>query len=105
MYFFFIVKHFASIPVFLSTGGLTSHTCIYGHIGMVSETSRKKGFQTSEGLAANISTEAFHPSRGGFSDQVTLYRVQTSLRWQQYREIASVNSLPACEICIRSKTL
>jgi len=41
---------------------------------------RKQVFQTSEGLAASISTEPFHPSAGGFSDQNTSDRVQTSLR-------------------------
>jgi len=41
---------------------------------------RKQVFQTSEGLAASISTEPFHPSGGGFSDQITSDRVQTSLR-------------------------
>jgi len=37
-------------------------------------------FQTSEGLAASISTEPFCPSGGGFSDEITSDRVQTSLR-------------------------
>jgi len=68
--------HYASTTVFLSTGGLTSHTCIYGHGGVLSGTARKQvfwkgqktGFQTSEGLAASISTEPFRPSGGGFSD-------------------------------------
>jgi len=41
---------------------------------------RKQVFQTSEGLAASISTEPFRPSEGGFSDQITSDRVQTSLR-------------------------
>jgi len=41
---------------------------------------RKQVFQTAEGLAASISTESFHPSGGGFSDQITSDRVQTSLR-------------------------
>jgi len=36
---------------------------------------RKQDFQTSEGLAASISTEPFHPSEGGFSDQITSDRV------------------------------
>jgi len=31
MYFSFIIMYYASTSVFLSTGGLTSHTCIYGH--------------------------------------------------------------------------
>jgi len=37
-YFSFIVMHYPSTPVFLSTGGLTSHTCIYGHGGVLSGT-------------------------------------------------------------------
>jgi len=41
---------------------------------------RKQVFQTSEGLAVSISTEPFLPSEGGFSDQITSDRVQTSLR-------------------------
>jgi len=41
---------------------------------------RKQVFQTSEGLAASISTKPFRPSGGGFSDQITADRVQTSLR-------------------------
>jgi len=41
---------------------------------------RKQVFQTLEGLAASISTEPFLPSGGGFSDQITSDRVQTSLR-------------------------
>jgi len=80
MYFSLIVMHYASTPVFLSTGGLTSHTCIYGHGGVLSGMARKLVFQTPEGLAASISTEPFRPSGGGFSDQITSDRVQTSLR-------------------------
>jgi len=80
MYFSFIIIHYASTPVFLSTGGLTSHTCIYGHGGVLSGMARKQVFQTPECLAAGISTEPFRPSGGGFSDQITLDRVQTSLR-------------------------
>jgi len=75
-----IMMHYASTPVFLSTGGLTSHTCIYGHGGVLSGTARKQVFQTSESLAASISTEAFRPSEGAFSDQIILDRVQTTLR-------------------------
>jgi len=41
---------------------------------------RKQVFQTTEGLAASISTEPFRPSAGGFLDQITSDRVQTSLR-------------------------
>ena len=80
MYFFFIMMHYASTPVFLSTGSLTSHTCIYGHGGVLSGSGRKQVFQTSEGLAASISTEQVPPSEAGFSDQITSDRVQTSLR-------------------------
>jgi len=32
---------YPSIPVFLSTGGLTSHTYIYDHEGVLSGTARK----------------------------------------------------------------
>jgi len=88
MYFSFIMMHYASTPVFLSTGGLTSHTCNYGHGGVLSGTARKQVFgktrkqvlHTSEGLAASISTEPFRPSGGGFSDQIISDRVQISLR-------------------------
>jgi len=66
---------------------------------------RKQVFQTSEALAASISTEPIHPSGGGFSDQITSDRVLTSLRELQYREITPVNSLPAWEICMLSKTV
>jgi len=44
MYFSLIMMHYASTPVFLSTGGLTSHTYIYGHGGELSETARKPVF-------------------------------------------------------------
>jgi len=44
MYFSFIMMHYASTPVFLSTGGLTSHTCINGHGGVLSGTARKQVF-------------------------------------------------------------
>jgi len=44
MYFFFIVMYYTSIPVFLCTGGLRSHTCIHGHGGVLSGTVRKQGF-------------------------------------------------------------
>ena len=80
MYFPFIVMHYASTPVFLSIGGLTSRTCIYGHGGVLSGKARKQVFQTPEDLAASISTEPIHPSGGGFLDQITSERVQTSLR-------------------------
>jgi len=36
--------HYASTPVFLSTGGLTSHTSDYGHAGVLSGTARKQVF-------------------------------------------------------------
>jgi len=80
MYFSFIVMHYASTPVFLSTGGLTSNSCIYGHGGVLSGMARKQVFQTSEGLAASLSTEPFIPSEIGFSDHISLDRLQTSLR-------------------------
>jgi len=44
MYFSFIVMHYGSTPIFLSTGGLTSHTCIYGHREVLSGTARKQVF-------------------------------------------------------------
>jgi len=44
MYFSFIMMHYASTPVFLSTGGLTSHTRIYGHGGVLSGTAREQVF-------------------------------------------------------------
>jgi len=74
------MMQYASTPIFLSTGGLTSHTYINGHGGVLSGTARKQVFQTPEGLAASISTELFRPSGGVFSDQITSDRVQTSLR-------------------------
>jgi len=80
MYFSFATMHYASTPVFLTTGGLTSHTCIYGQEGVLSGTARKQVFQTPEGLAASICTELFRPSGGGFLDQITSDRVLTSLR-------------------------
>jgi len=80
MYFSYIVMHYASTPVFLSTRGLTSHTCFYRHGEVLSGTARKQVFQTLEGLAASISIEPFCASEGGFSDQITSDRVQTRLR-------------------------
>jgi len=44
MYFSFIMMHYASTPVFLSTGGLTSDTCNYGHGGVLSGKARKQVF-------------------------------------------------------------
>jgi len=35
---------YASTPVFLSTGGLTSHTCNYGYGGVLPETATKQVF-------------------------------------------------------------
>ena len=45
-----------------------------------SGSARIQVFQTPEGLAASISTEAFGPAGGGFQDQITSDRVQISLR-------------------------
>jgi len=42
MYCSFIIIHYTSTPVFLSTGGLTSHTCNYGHGEVLSGTARKQ---------------------------------------------------------------
>jgi len=44
MYFSFIMMHYASTPIFLSTGGLTSNTCIYGYGGVLSRKARKQVF-------------------------------------------------------------
>jgi len=44
MYFSFIMMYYASTPVFLSIGGLTSHTCSYSHAGVLSGTARKQVF-------------------------------------------------------------
>jgi len=38
------MMHYAFTPVFLSTGGLTSHACIYGHGAVLSGTARKQVF-------------------------------------------------------------
>jgi len=38
------MMHYTSTPVFLSTGGLTSHSCIYGDGGVLSGTARKQVF-------------------------------------------------------------
>jgi len=38
------MMHYPSTPVFLSTGGLTSYNCIYGHGGVLSETASKQVF-------------------------------------------------------------
>jgi len=40
--------HYASTPVFLITGGLTSHTCIYGHGGILSGSASKQVFWKGE---------------------------------------------------------
>jgi len=44
MNFSFIVMHYACIPLFLSTGGLTSHTCNYGHVEVLSGMTTKQVF-------------------------------------------------------------
>jgi len=44
IFFSFIMMHHTSIPVFLSTRGLASHTCIYGHGGVLSGMTRKQDF-------------------------------------------------------------
>jgi len=44
MYFSFTAMHYAVTPVFLSTGGLTSNTCIYGHGRVLSGTAGKLVF-------------------------------------------------------------
>jgi len=41
---------------------------------------RKQAFQTPEGLTVSISIDPLRPSGGGFLDQITSDRVQTSLR-------------------------
>jgi len=38
------MMYYASTPVFLSTGGLTSHTCNYGHEVVLSGIARKQVF-------------------------------------------------------------
>jgi len=38
------MMHYASTPVFLSTGGLTTHTCIFGHGEVLSGMARKQIF-------------------------------------------------------------
>jgi len=38
------MMHYVPTAVFLSTGGLTFHTCIYGHCGVLSGTARKHVF-------------------------------------------------------------
>jgi len=44
LHFSFSVIHYASTPIFLSTGGLASHTCIYGHGGVLSGMAREQIF-------------------------------------------------------------
>jgi len=75
IYFSFIMIHYTSTPIFLSTGGLTSYSCIYGHGVVLSETAIKQVFQTLEGLAASITTGPFYSSEEGFSDLITSDRV------------------------------
>jgi len=48
MYFLFIMMHYTSILVFLDTGGLTSHTCIYGHGKVLSGMARNQVFWKSQ---------------------------------------------------------
>jgi len=38
------MMHYAFTPVFLSTGALSSHTCIYGHGEVLSGTAEKQVF-------------------------------------------------------------
>jgi len=38
------MMYYACTPAFLSTGGLTPHTCIYGHGGVLSGTAREQVF-------------------------------------------------------------
>ena len=46
--------------------------CFLEHLeSRLSRKARKQVFQTSEGLAASISTEPFRASEGGFSDEIT----------------------------------
>jgi len=42
------MMQYASTPVFLSTGGLTSHTCIYSHGAVLSGTARKQVFSKGQ---------------------------------------------------------
>jgi len=44
MYFSFIIISYTSTPEFLTTGGLTSHTGIYGHGGVLSGKAIKQVF-------------------------------------------------------------
>jgi len=72
--------YYLSTPVFLNIGALTFHTCNYGQAGVLSGMARMQVFQTSEGLAAIISTLSIRSSGGGFLDQITSQRVKTCLR-------------------------
>jgi len=80
MYISFIMMHYAPTHVFLSTGGLTYHTCIYGHGAVLSGKARKQVFHTSKGLVARISTEPIRPSGSGFLNQITVATVLTSIK-------------------------
>jgi len=77
--FSYIVMQYTSTPVFLNTGGLRFYTCIYSQRGVLSGKARKQVLQTTEGLAASISTEQFRSCEVGFSNQITLKKVQASL--------------------------
>jgi len=78
--FSYTVMTYTSTPVYLSIGGLNSHTFNYGYGGVLSGTVRSQVFQTSEGLVASISTEVFCRSEGEFLNLITIDRLQTRLR-------------------------
>jgi len=105
MYFFYIIMRYTSIPVFLSTGALISHTYIYDHSRVLSRTARKQVIQTLEALVPSMSIELFRSFDAGFSYLITSNKVPISLRQLQYREITLINSLAAWKICMLSKTL
>jgi len=42
------MMYYTSTPVFLSTGGLNSHTCIYGYGGVLFGTARKQVFRKGQ---------------------------------------------------------
>jgi len=68
--------HYVSTPVFM----VMMECFLKLPESRFSGNARKQVFQTAEGLAARISTELFHRSGGGFSEQITSDRVQTSLK-------------------------
>jgi len=47
--------HYASTPVFLSIGGLSSHTCIYGYGGVLFGTARKQVFWKGQKTGFSVS--------------------------------------------------